>query len=137
MNRNLSEVASNALPPERQDETWFRYMTGVYELFEWFLNTFPGLLIESCSGGGGRYDMGIMKYSGQIWTSDCTHPVGRIGIQSGTVIAYPPCVMSCHVSNAENLTSDEKFLDFAYKTALNGVLGYELHLPNMPDNIKK
>lgn len=137
MNRNLSEVASNALPPERQDETWFRYMTGVYELFEWFLNTFPGLLIESCSGGGGRYDMGIMKYSGQIWTSDCTHPAGRIGIQSGTVIAYPPCVMSCHVSNAENLTSDEKFLDFAYKTALNGVLGYELHLPNMSDNIKK
>ena len=136
MNRNMSEVASNALPPERQDEAWFRYMTGVYSLYEWFLDTFPGLIIENCSGGGARYDLGIMKYSYQIWASDWTQPAGRIGIQNGSVIPYPPCVMSCHVSNAENLTTDPEYLDFAYKTALNGVLGYELHLPNMPQTVK-
>lgn len=137
MNRNMSEVASNALPAERQDEAWFRYMTGVYELYTWFLQTFPDLIIENCSGGGGRYDLGIMNYSYQIWASDCTQPAGRIGIQNGSVIPYPPCVMSCHVSNCENLTQDPQYLDFAYKTALNGVLGYELHLPNMSENVKQ
>lgn len=136
MNRHLSDVASSYLPKERQDETWFRYMTGVYELYEWFLETFPGLMIENCSGGGGRYDLGMMKYSYQIWASDCTVPAGRIGIQAGSAVAYPPCMCSCHVSNAENLTQDPQYLDFAYKTALGGVLGYELHLPNMPDWVK-
>ncbi len=136
MNRNISAAYSPYLPPERQDETQFRYMKGVYRLFRWFGERFPKVMIENCSGGGGRYDLGMMKYSTQIWTSDITDPGLRIPIQHGSTYAYPPCVMSCHVSNSGNLTADPRRLDFAFRTAINGMLGYELHLPDMPDQVK-
>ena len=135
MNRHMCSVASPALPAERQDETAFRYMLGVYRLFDWFRRRFPHVLIENCSGGGGRYDLGMMKYSSQIWTSDMTGPVQRIPIQHGSTYGYPPCVMSCHVSDFDGLTADAQKLDFAFRVASGGVLGYEMKLPDMPEAV--
>lgn len=136
MNRNISPAYSPYLPADRQDETLFRYMKGVYRLFRWFNDRFPHVMIENCSGGGGRYDLGMAKYSTQIWTSDHTDPMERIPIQHGSTYAYPTAMMSCHVSNARNLTADLRHLDFAFRLAVNGPLGYELHLPSMPDGVK-
>jgi len=136
MNRNISPAVSPYLPPEKQDETLFRYMKGVYRLYRWFNERFPSVMIENCSGGGGRYDLGMAKYSTQIWTSDHTDPMERIPIQHGSTYAYPPAMMSCHVSNARELTSDPRHLDFAFRLAVNGPLGYELHLPGMPEEVK-
>ena len=132
MNRHMSAVGSAYLPPERQGETSFRYMLGVYDLFSWFKKKFPNAMIENCSGGGGRYDLGMMKYSTMIWTSDNTHPKPRIKIQYSSMLAYPASTMSCHVSK----TNDVKLLNFRYHVALGGALGYELHLPNASDEIK-
>ncbi|MCI8590536.1 MAG: alpha-galactosidase [Clostridiales bacterium] len=136
MNRHMCSVASPCLPAEQQDETSFRYMLGVYRLFRWFHKRFPQVMIENCSGGGGRYDLGMMKYSTQIWTSDMTGPKQRIFIQHGSALAYPPCVMSCHVSDFNGLTNDSRTLDFAFRVATGGVLGYEMKLPDMSTEVK-
>ena len=84
LNRNLTEVGSELLPPERQCETAHRYMLGIYELLERLLTAFPHLLLEGCSGGGGRFDAGMLYYSPQIWTSDDTDAMERLEIQYGT-----------------------------------------------------
>lgn len=94
-------------------------------------------MLENCSGGGGRYDLGMMKYSTQIWTSDHTYSHARIPIQFSSTVGYPPYTMSCHVSNTFAQAEDPRALDFSYRVALGGPLGYELHLPDMPDDVKK
>lgn len=137
MNRHLSEVGSPTLPPERQDEVPFRYMLGVYRLYTWFNENFPHVMIENCSGGGGRYDLGMLPYCTQIWTSDNTWPNDRIRIQHSSTLAYPVSIMSCHVSNAGDQTKNPKTLQFAYHTAMNGMLGYEMHLPTASKDVKE
>ncbi len=132
MNRHMSGVGAPSLPPERQGEAAFKYMLGVYDLFRWFKEKYPNAMIENCSGGGGRYDLGMMKYSTMIWTSDNTNPMARIRIQYGSMLAYPASTMSCHVSKP----ADVNDLNFRYHVALGGALGYELHLPNAPQEIK-
>ncbi len=133
MNRNLTDICSPTLPRERQGEVAFRYMLGVYSLLEWFAHKFPNTLIETCSGGGGRYDLGMMCYGMQIWTSDNTKPHFRTMIQNSSLTAYPANTMSCHVSNPhDSLVS----LDYRYKVAVGGMLGYELNILKMSDEIK-
>ncbi len=133
MNRSLSNVGSCALPPERQGEVYFRYVKGVYKLISWFGEKFPNAVIETCSGGGGRYDLGMMQYGIQIWTSDNTNPYDRTDIQSAALMAYPALTMSCHVSNPHG---NMRSLDYRYKVALGGMLGYELNILEMSDDIK-
>jgi len=133
MNRHLSNVGSCYLASNKQGEIFFRYMQGVYRLLEWFAIRFPNAVIETCSGGGGRYDLGMMQYGIQIWTSDNTNPCDRTRIQASALVAYPAATMSCHVSNPkDNLAS----LDYRYKVAVGGMLGYELNILNMSDEIK-
>ena len=134
MNRHLAAVGSPLLPPERQKEVTFRYMKGVYELLDYMTTRFPNAIIESCSGGGGRYDLGMMRYGFQIWTSDNTEPYARIDIQRGALLAYPAATMSCHVSDPHE---DMKSLDFRYKVAVGGMLGYELNILKMSDAVKQ
>ncbi len=136
MNRHLSSVYSPYLPPERQGEAAYRYMLGVYDLFEWFNNEFNDVFIENCSGGGGRYDLGMMKYSSQIWTSDNTYPNARTFIQYGSTFGYPCCTMSCHIANHNNSVENERLLDYGYKVALNGPLGYEFDILKVSDKAK-
>ena len=135
MNRHMSEVGSPYLPPERQGEAAYRYMLGVYELLDFFKKQFPNTMIETCSGGGGRYDLGMMKYGTMIWTSDNTFPKARTKIQYSSLLAYPASTMSCHVSNPENVCSSPAELKFRYEVALGGALGYEMHLPNASKEI--
>ncbi len=133
MNRYLCAVGSDTLPVERQGEVRFRYMLGVYKLLGWFRERFPKAVIETCSGGGGRYDLGMMSYGFQIWTSDNTDPYARTEIQYGALTAYPAATMSCHVSDPKGSLSS---LDFRYKVAVGGMLGYELNILKMSDEVK-
>ncbi|MGG3467556.1 alpha-galactosidase [Neobacillus pocheonensis] len=102
MNRNMTEVGSAALPPERQQETAHRYMLGLYRILETLTGRFPHVLFESCSGGGGRFDPGMLYYMPQTWTSDDTDAVERLKIQYGTSIVYPAITMGAHVSDVPN-----------------------------------
>ncbi len=137
MNRNISQAGSAVLPPERQGEVYYRYMLGAYELYRWFKEKYPNAMIENCSGGGGRYDLGMMKYSTMIWTSDNTLPWDRIKIQYSSMLAYPAATMSCHVANHQNSCEDPRQLKYGWEVAMGGALGYELHLPNASDTVKE
>lgn len=135
-NRHLSEVGSPHLPPEQQDEVFYRFQLGVYDLYYWFADNFPGVMIENCSGGGGRYDLAMMALSTQIWTSDNTNAADRVRIQYGSLLAYPASVMSCHVSDPGRDGDRAARLSYKYKVALGGMLGYELNIVNMPEDVK-
>ena len=133
MNRHMCDVGSTALPPEKQKELPFRYMKNVYRLLDWFHTRFPNAVIETCASGGGRYDLGMMCHGFQIWTSDNTKPNARTAIQANALIAYPAATMSCHVNNPRD---SMKGLDYRYKVAVGGMLGYELNILKMTDEIK-
>lgn len=137
MNRHLSNVASICLPADRQGEAAHRHILGVYDLMGWLKERYPNALLENCSGGGGRYDLGMMKYSTMIWTSDNTHPNDRIKIQYSSMLGYPASTMSCHVSNHNNICEDVKQLKFRFDVAVGGALGYEFHLPNASSQVKE
>lgn len=135
-NRHLSQVGSMILPAEKQGEAEYRHMLGVYELFRWFREKYPQTMIENCSGGGGRYDLGMMKYSTMIWASDNTVPQDRVKIQYSSMLGYPAATMSCHVSNHENICEVPRELQYRWHVALGGALGYEMHLPKSSDWVK-
>lgn len=136
-NRNLSEVGSAALPSERQKEVYHRFVLGVYDLLERLLDAFPNLLLEGCSGGGGRFDAGMLYYSPQIWTSDNTDAIDRCFIQHGTSIVYPTSAMSAHVSAIPNhQTGRIAPLKTRGNVAMAGSFGYELDLTKLNDDEK-
>jgi alpha-galactosidase len=124
----MSNVGSSAAAPDRQGGVHFNYMKGVYRLLAWFGERFPNAVIETCSGGGGRYDLGMMQYGIQIWTSDNTEAKYRVHIQHGSSYGYPMSTMSCHVSNRHGQCEDEHMLDYSFRVAINGPLGYEFNI---------
>ena len=135
MNRPLSDIASAALPKERQGEIFHRYVLGVYRMQERLLAEFPKLLLENCSGGGARFDAGMLYYSPQIWTSDDTDAIERLEIQEGTSLIYPLSAMGAHVSDCPNHTVG-RTTPFATRgaVALAGTFGYELDVTKISEN---
>ncbi|WP_314002676.1 alpha-galactosidase [uncultured Paenibacillus sp.] len=129
MNRNMTEIGSALLPPERQRETAHRYMLGLYRVMETLVTAFPHILFESCSGGGGRFDPGILHYMPQTWTSDNTDAVSRLKIQYGTSIVYPASAIGAHVSAVPNHQVHRTTpLEMRGHVAFAGNFGYELDL---------
>ena len=120
-NRNLTEPSSLMLPPDQQGEFFHRFILGTYELQQRLLDEYPQLLLENCSGGGGRFDGGMLYYSPQIWCSDNTDPIERLSIQFGTSLFYPASSMGAHVSANRRTDYDTKAA-----VALWGTFGYEL-----------
>lgn len=102
MNRNFKETGSALLTDGHGGELHHRYMLGVYRVMEAITGRFPQILFESCAGGGGRFDAGMLYYMPQTWTSDDTDAMERLKIQYGTSIAYPACAMGAHVSAIPN-----------------------------------
>lgn len=134
-NRHLTDVASAALPPDRQGETPHRFILGLYRLMDTLTRRFPHVLFESCSGGGGRYDPGILYYMPQTWTSDNTDAPSRVWIQLATSIVYPASTMACHVSAVPNhQTGRTAPLMLRFAVAAAGMFGYELDLTKLPQD---
>ncbi|MBS1372176.1 MAG: alpha-galactosidase [Lentisphaeria bacterium] len=137
-NRHLTEVGSAAVPPERQKEISHRYVLGMYELHERLLKRYPKLLIEGCSGGGGRFDAGMLYYVPQIWTSDDTDALERLKIQYGTSMLYPCSTMGAHISDCPNhQTHRTNPFETRGIVALSGTFGYELDLNKMNDEERR
>lgn len=138
MNRNMSEVASSVLDPARQRETSHRYILGLYEILEEITNRFPNILFESCSGGGGRFDAGMLYYMPQVWTSDDTDAIERLKIQYGTSIVYPNVTMGCHVSAVPNHQAHRITpLKTRGAVAMSGNFGYELDITKLSNEEKE
>ena len=102
MNRNMTDNGSSSLTKERQGEHSHRYILGVYKLMNKLTKEFPDIFFEGSAGGGGRFDFGMLYYMHQIWTSDNSDAIGRLDIQWGTSMVFPPETISCHVSVCPN-----------------------------------
>lgn len=127
MNRHISAAYSSVL--DNQGEFYHRYILGLYEILGRIFESRPQILLESCSSGGNRFDLGMLCYSPQIWASDNTDPVVRQRIQGGLSLFYPLSAMGAHVSQAPHQqTLRDTPLATRFNTACFGVLGYELDL---------
>ncbi len=102
MNRHITDNGSNSLGADRQGEHAHRYILGVYYLMDKITKAFPNVFFEGCSGGGGRFDFGMLYYMPQIWTSDDSDAVERLKIQYGTSLVYPQSAIVAHVSDCPN-----------------------------------
>lgn len=134
MNRPLADIGSYALSAECQGELYHRYVLGMYRLQERLVTEFPHILLENCSGGGARFDAGMLYYSPQIWCSDDTDAIERLSIQEGTALIYPLSAMGAHVSDCPNHTVGRTtpFETRGY-VALAGTFGYELDVTKIPE----
>lgn len=137
MNRDVTEGYSQYLDSDSQGEFYHRYTLGVYSLAEKLTSKHPDLFIESCSGGGARFDGGMLYYAPQSWTSDNTDGRERVFIQWGTSMCYPVSAISCHVSECPN---HQNFRITPFKTrghiASLGPTGYELDLSKLTEDEK-
>ncbi|EOU1903721.1 alpha-galactosidase [Clostridium perfringens] len=138
MNRNMTEVGSLGLTSDRQRETAHRYILGLYRVMEEITSRFPNVLFESCSGGGGRFDPGMLYYMPQTWTSDDTDAIERLKIQFGTSMVYPPISMGCHVSAVPNHQANRiTSLETRGVSAMAGNFGYELDITKLNEEEKE
>ena len=138
MNRQLSDLGSTYLDEDSQQELFHRYVLGMYAMQERLIQEFPDLLLENCSGGGARFDPGMLYYSPQIWCSDDTDAIERLEIQEGTALIYPLCSMGAHVSVCPNHTVG-RVTPFTTRghVALAGTFGYELDITKLPEEERK
>ena len=138
MNRELSDLGSSYLDKDSQQELFHRYVLGLYKMQERLITEFPDLLLENCSGGGARFDPGMLYYSPQIWCSDDTDAVERLEIQEGTALIYPLSTMGAHVSVCPN-HSVGRITPFETRghVALAGTFGYELDITKLPEEEHK
>ncbi|WP_390409156.1 alpha-galactosidase [Lacticaseibacillus jixiensis] len=129
MNRNITDVCGG-FP---QDIT-HRYILGLYRVLRILTARYPAVLFESCAGGGGRFDTGMLAYTPQIWTSDDTDAMARLAIQEGASLVYPPVAIGAHVSESPNQqTGRRASLKLRGAVAQAGNLGYELDLTKLSE----
>ncbi|MFP4020662.1 MAG: alpha-galactosidase, partial [Halanaerobium sp.] len=132
MNRPMTEYGSLKLEADHQRELNHRYILGLYRVLEEITDRFPEILFESCAGGGGRFDPGMLYYMPQTWTSDDTDAVERLKIQYGTSMVYPACSMGAHVSAVPNHQVERSTsLKMRYDVASFANLGYELDITQL------
>ena len=139
MNRNMTEIGSALDRTAEAGTLAHRYMMGLYRILDELTARFPKILFESCASGGGRFDAGMLYYMPQTWTSDDTDAAERLSIQGGASLAYPPSMMSCHVSAVPNHQIGRVTpLSTRWNVAvLGGGFGYELNLEKVsPEDLE-
>ncbi len=136
MNRHIAESFSSVLG--NQGEFYHRYIMGLYEVLTRIFGPRPHILLESCSSGGNRFDLGMLCFSPQIWCSDDTDPIERLKIQTGLSYFYPLSTMGAHVSQSPHQqTLRETPLATRFHVACFGCLGYELDLKYLTPEERK
>ncbi len=138
MNRYLTHVASPSLPAERRQETAHRYVLGLYRVMDELTSRHPEILFAGCSGGGGRFDAGILAYMPQIWASDDTDAVARLRIQYGLSLVYPISSIEAHVTDVPNHQVG-RVTPFATRgeVAISANFGFELDLARLGESERR
>ena len=134
MNRNFSEPGWPEAPVEQQKEIWVAYTRNVYEIIDRLRAKYPKLEIESCSGGGGRVDLGILTRVEEVWTSDNTDAFDRLRIQEGFSYAYTPKAMMAWVTDVPNFNGRSTPLQYRFLVAMMGSLGIGGNLNKWSDD---
>ena len=136
-NRNITNIGNGANYLESQMLS-HQYMLGLYDLVEFLTSKHENILFESCSGGGGRNDLGMMRYFPQVWASDNTDAIARLTIQYGSSYLYPTISMGAHVSAVPNHQLERTTpLETRGDVAMMGNLGYELDLTSLTQEEKE
>ena len=134
-NRTMAHIGSTYLKADQMGEYYHRYILGLYSVLERLTSDFPNVLFEGCASGGGRFDIGMLYYTPQIWTSDDTDAVERAEIQYGTSLIYPMSCQSAHVSVCPNhQTCRTTTMQARHIFALTGSFGYELAPEKIAEN---
>lgn len=129
MNRNVSEPGWPSYEGE-QREIWVRYVEGLYKVWGALRERHPYVVWQSCSGGGGRADFGILRLADQIWTSDNTHATPRLEIQEGFSQLFPAITMEAWVTDVDR---GKLPLEFRFHVSMCGTLGVGGHLLRWSD----
>lgn len=125
MNRSISDMYSESI--SNQGMFFHKYILGLYDILESITKKYPDILLETCSSGGNRFDLGMLTFGPQIWASDNTDPISRLKIQRGLSYLYPLSTISAHVSQSpHSQTLRHTPLETRFNVASFGVLGYEL-----------
>ncbi len=137
-NRSICDKFSMILNAQSQGEFAHRYVLGLYRVLETLTTQFPHILFEGCSGGGGRFDAGMLYYTPQIWCSDDTDAIERLTIQYGTSFGYPVSSMGSHVSAVPNHQT-RRITPFSTRScvAMAGTFGYELDVTKLSEEEKE
>jgi alpha-galactosidase len=137
-NRNIAEAWSAAKDADHQGQVYHDYVLGLYEVLERLVTDYPRVLFEGCSGGGGRFDAGMLYYMPQIWCSDNTCGYERLTIQYGTSFGYPISAVGSHVSAVPNHQNGRVTpLYTRGVVAMAGSFGYELDVNKLSDEEKE
>ncbi len=133
-NRIWAEPGWEEVPLAEQREIYIKYVDNLYAILAELRRKHPGLDIESCSSGGGRVDLGILRYTDQVWTSDNTDALDRLTIQDGFTHAYSPGVMMAWVTDVPNFLDKRSIpLQFRFDVAMTGSLGIGADLSKLSD----
>ncbi len=128
-NRNWSEPGWSAVPADEQKAVYVAYVENLYGILRELRAKHPGLEIESCSGGGGRVDLGILGLTDEVWTSDNTDPFDRLSIQDGFTYAYSPGVMMSWVTDSPHWANGRSTsLQYRFLSSMQGGLGIGANL---------
>jgi alpha-galactosidase len=128
-NRNWSEPGWPAAPLEQQKEVYVKYVQNLYSILTQLREKHPRVEIESCSGGGARVDLGIMRLTDEAWPSDNTDPFDRLSIQDGFTYAYAPGVMMAWVTDSPNwMNGRSTSLAYRFLSSMQGSLGIGANL---------
>jgi alpha-galactosidase len=129
-NRNWSEPGWPAVSSDEEKKVYVKYIDNLYWILREIRAKHPKVEIESCSGGGGRVDLGILRYTDEVWPSDNTDPFDRLLIQDGFTYAYTPGVMMAWVTDSRKLTTT---LEYRFLSSMQGSLGVGANLNNWKD----
>jgi alpha-galactosidase len=127
-NRNFTEPGWPEVPVEQQKNIYVKFTDNVYDILGRLRKKHPALEIESCSGGGGRVDLGILRYTEEVWPSDNTEAFDRLAIQQGFTYAYTPHIMMAWVTDVPNFNGRSVSLAFRFLTAMQGSLAIGANL---------
>jgi alpha-galactosidase len=133
-NRNWSEPGWPEQKPEDQQKVYVTYVQNLYWILQHLREKHPKLEIESCSGGGGRVDLGIMRLTDEVWPSDNTDPFDRLSIQDGFTYAYTPGVMMAWVTDSPSWANRRSTsLEYRFLSSMQGSLGIGADLSHWTD----
>lgn len=126
-NRNITET--------KDQMQSHKFVLGLYRILDTLTEKYPNVLFEGCSGGGGRFDAGILHYMPQTWTSDNTRPAERLFIQYGTSMAYPPISMTAHIGRTPGIgqNCENEQMKFSGMVAMAATFGFELDLTKLSE----
>jgi alpha-galactosidase len=131
-NRNWSEPGWDQVPVDEQKRVYIEFIRNLYSILADLRKKHPKIEIESCSGGGGRVDLGILRYTDEVWPSDNTDPFDRLSMQDGFTYAYTPQIMMAWVTDSPHWLNNKRTTSLVYRmlSSMQGSLGIGANLNN-------